>query len=185
MRTRCAAAVPILRSFETRTMRRHQHVAVRGLAIAGLVLLAPGAAAAQTETYCVEAQRFLVESRGMSAVTEAATIDDWRTGRRIPGCHVTAAAITTRAAQEEAERFFEAIRAAGWTRTPDPKDSPGEASLRFRKGGADCLFSFYARAMLGTEAERSVSRARVPGPGEQRYHFLVMCMPAIDLRSGA
>ena len=162
-------------------MRRLQQTAARSVAIAGLALLAPRAVAAQTEAYCVEAQRFLVESRGMSAMTEAATIDDWRTGRRIAGCHVTAAAVTTRAPKEEAEQFFEAIRAAGWTRTPDPKDSPGEASLRFRKDRVDCLFSFYTRGMLGTEAERTVSLARVPGPVQQRYHFLVMCMPAIDL----
>ncbi len=146
-----------------------------------LTLLAAGAATAQTEPLCADASQFLVESRTMAAITEVAHIDDWRTAKRTMGCQVTAAGVTRRSARDEAIGFFDALRAAGWTRTPNPRDAPGESSLRFRKAGSDCLFSFYTGGMLGTEAERSVSLERVPGPGERRVHFLVTCVPAEDV----
>ena len=76
--------------------------------------------------------------------------------------------------------FYEEIRDAGWTRTPEPRDAPNEASLRFRREGADCLFSFYSGGLLGTLAEATVDGATIPGPGERRYNFLVMCTPAMD-----
>lgn len=138
----------------------------------------PAALAAQPEAHCVQAHLFVAESRGMAAMTEPDTIDDWRTGTTVVGCRVTAAGVTHREARAEAVLFFGALRDAGWVRTPDPRDAPNEASLRFRHEGADCLFSFYTGGLLGTEAEAVVTDARVPGPGEHRYFYAVQCMPA-------
>ena len=151
--------------------------ALLAAALAAAVL--PACADAQVEAYCVGAHAFLAEERGMAAVTEPFTMDDWRTDRSVPGCQVTAAGLTRRSAREEAVAFFDALRAAGWERTPDPQDAPNEAALRFRREGADCLFSFYEPGMLGTEAEAIVTDARVPGPGEGRFGFHVVCLPAM------
>lgn len=148
------------------------------LLLAGAAAL-PAAASAQEAGRCREAHRFMVEDVGMTAVTEPDTIDDWRTQQMVPGCRVTAAGITTSTMRGTAERFYEQVREAGWTRTPDPRDAPNEASLRFRHEGTDCLFSFYTGGLLGTEAEGIVDDAVVPGPGEARYNFLVMCTPAM------
>ncbi|NIP94515.1 MAG: hypothetical protein GWO24_14160, partial [Akkermansiaceae bacterium] len=52
--------------------------------------------------------------------------------------------------------FYDQLREAGWLRTPEPRDAPGEASLRFRKDGSDCLFNFYSGGLLGTDAELMV-----------------------------
>lgn len=142
------------------------------------LLLSPVPTPAQEEHHCREAHRFLIEEAGMTAVTEADTIDDWRSRAMVPGCRVTASGVTTRTAAAEARSFYEAVRATGWTRTPDPMDAPNEASLRFRKDGSDCLFNFYSGGLLGTEAEATVENAVVPEPGEQRYNFLVLCMAA-------
>jgi hypothetical protein len=71
------------------------------------------------------------------------------------------------------------VRAAGWIRTPDPRDSPNEASLRFRHGRSDCLFNVNAQALLLTDAESRVLDAVIPKAGESRYHVFVMCMPAM------
>ena len=117
----------------------------------------------------------------MTAVVEPDTIDDWRTDKMVPGCRVTAAGLTTRSLQAEARGFFDRLQGAGWERTPFPDDAPNEASLRFRKSGVDCLFSFYSGGLLGTDAELEVDDMVVPGPGEQRYNFLVLCMPAVDV----
>ena len=57
---------------------------------------------------------------------------------------------------------IERLRAAGWTRTPDPMDAPNEASLRFRRDGADCLFNVYEVPRLYTEAEFRVNEAVTP-----------------------
>ena len=141
--------------------------------------LLPGAAVAQPEAYCVQAHRFMAESMAMAAVTTPDTIDDWRTDRTLAGCRVTAAGLTEGTARDAAAGFFEALRAAGWSRTPDPRDAPNEASLRFRHDGADCLFSFYTGGLLGTEAEAIVDDARVPGPGTLRYNFAAQCLPAL------
>ena len=143
-----------------------------------MLVVAPACAVAQVEAHCVEAHRFVSEVRGMAAVTEPDTIDDWRTDRTVHGCRVTAAGVTTQEHRAEAIAFFQALRDDGWTRTPDPQDAPNEASLRFRKEGTDCLFSFYTAGLLGTEAEAIVVDARVPGAGERRYNFAVQCMPA-------
>src|SRR5687767_12553296 len=95
------------------------------LASALALVAAPSLAAGQVP-HCSEAARFLGETRGMSIVTEPDTIDDWRTGKKQAGCRVTAAGRTQASIAEEAVRFYEHVRRAGWTRTPDPRDSPGE-----------------------------------------------------------
>ncbi|HXV87243.1 MAG TPA: hypothetical protein VD793_11110 [Gemmatimonadales bacterium] len=136
--------------------------------------------AAQELERCGPVERFLVEQAGMIARTTPDTLDDWRTRRRLPGCRITAAALTSRAARDEAALFYERLRAAGWSRTPDPRDAPNEASLRFRLGRTDCLFNFYPGGLLGTEAELEVNNAVVPSDGRQRYNVLVLCVAALD-----
>lgn len=129
---------------------------------------------------CEAAQRFLTSDRGMVAKVEADTVDDWRTKQRVPGCKVTAAGGTTRGVQPEAVFFYERIRAVGgWVRTPDPRDAPTEASLRFRTGNADCLFNVYGPSMLMTDTEDAVDEARPLKAGETRYHVYAMCLPAM------
>lgn len=145
----------------------------------GCVAAAPEAQG-QDEERCIPAEQFLVGDLGMKAQIDADTIDDWRTQQHVPGCRVTAAGLTRLDMEAEAGRFYERLRAAGWTRTPDPRDAPAEASLRFRMGETDCLFNFYEGILLFTEAELEVSTAMVPGPGEARYNVLVMCKPAMD-----
>ena len=135
-------------------------------------------AAAQVEL-CEDAELFVAAEIGMAAVTEPDAVDDWRTREIVAGCRVTAAGLTRRTLRAEAERFFERLRAAGWIRTPEPMDAPNEASLRFRRNGVDCLFSFYSGGILGTDAEGQVDDQRVPGPGERRFNFIVQCMPAM------
>jgi hypothetical protein len=129
--------------------------------------------------HCDDAARFLTEDRKMVIVTEPDTLDDWRTGKRQPGCRVTASALTEIGIAAEATRFYERVRQAGWTRTPDPRDSPNEASIRFRKRDSDCLFNVYEGILLLTEAELKLSTATVPGPGKTRYGVFVMCMAAL------
>jgi hypothetical protein len=133
---------------------------------------------ARQVSHCAEAAHFL-EQRGMRILTEPDTIDDWRTARLQPGCRVTASGLTPAGVANEAIRFYEAVRASGWTRTPEPRDSPNEASLRFRRHDSDCLFHVYEDLLLMTEAERTVSAATVPGPGMSRYGVFVMCMAAL------
>lgn len=127
---------------------------------------------------CVAADAFLRTDRQMKTVIEPDTVNDWRTRKRQAGCRITAAGGTTRGVQPEAVYFYERVRASGWVRTPEPRDAPTEASLRFRKDNADCLFNFYGPAMLMTDAEEAVGDAHVLAPGEVRYHVYVMCMPA-------
>lgn len=137
----------------------------------------PRSAAAQVEL-CAEAERYVREV-GMQALTEPDTIDDWRTGLMTPGCRVTAAGASGEPTQTVARRFFQALNSSEWRRTPDPRDSPNEASLRYRRFGADCLFSYYDRTLsLGTEAEFAVMDAMPLDPGEELYHLLVRCVPA-------
>ena len=154
-------------------------LASRAILLASALALAPlPSVAAGQVSHCLEAARFLGEDRGMVIITAPDTIDDWRTGKRQPGCRVTAAGLTQMPIAEEAVRFYEQVRRAGWTRTPDPRDSAGESSLRFRKGESDCLFNVYESALLGTEAERKVGIATRPRPGGSRYYVLVQCMSA-------
>ena len=148
--------------------------------LAGCAASNPDEAGAQEELHCREAHRFLVEDVGMAAVTEPDVFDDWRTDQQVPGCRVTAAGLTPNTPGTESGLFYDKVRAAGWTRTPDPQDAPNESSLRFRKDGSDCLFNFYVLGMLGTEAEGIVSDARVPTPELDRYYVLAMCMPAME-----
>ncbi len=128
---------------------------------------------------CVDAEEFLRTDRKMKTVVGPDTVNDWRTRKQLMGCQITAAGGTTRGVQPEAVYFYERVRATGWVRTPDPRDSPNEASLRFRKGGADCLFNVYGPSMLLTDAEDAVDEAHVLSPGETRYHVYTMCMPAL------
>lgn len=130
-------------------------------------------------THCVAAAQFLREEQRMVATIDRDTIDDWRTHRRLVGCRVTAAGTTSAGVAYEAVRFYERLRAAKWTRTPDPRDAPNEASLRFRWAGSDCVFNVYGDARLGTDAEHRVNEALSPGPGETRYQALALCMPAL------
>lgn len=164
----------------TRTSLRRAALAgsVSVLASAGLVLGAAGVGAQETE-HCVQAHRHLEEVADMAAITDPDTIDDWRTGRMVPGCRVTAAGVTSLPPEELIREFYDGLRSAGWERTPDPADAPNEASLRFRKDGADCLFNYYTDGMLFTESEEEVDNAVIPVPGQSRYNFLVMCMPAM------
>lgn len=131
---------------------------------------------------CAAAAAFVRSEPRTVAVVERDTIDDWRTGHRLAGCRVTAAGITRLGLAGEAVRFFERLRAAGWTRTPEPRDSPNEASLRFRHGDVDCVFSVYGEARLGTDAEFTVTDAVTARAGEARYMMLVLCMPALPAR---
>lgn len=154
--------------------------AVVGSLLLSLVasIAGPAAAGAQVDL-CVEAERFVREAAGMQALAEADTIDDWRTRSTTAGCRVTAAGAAAGPSREVARGFFRALEASEWTRTPDPRDAPNEASLRYRRLGVDCLFSYYDRmSALGTEAEFAVSDAVEIAPGQQLFHMLIQCVPA-------
>lgn len=143
-----------------------------------MLAVAPTPASGQTDL-CVEAERFLRDTVGMVAVTEPDTIDDWRTRAMVPGCRVTAAGASSLSSSRIVEDVYTRVEDAGWTRSPDPRDAPNEASLRYRKSGADCLFNFYdSSTTLGTEAELVVSEAVPIERGETLYNFLVLCTPA-------
>lgn len=114
----------------------------------------------------------------MVVTIDADTIDDWRTKTRMIGCRVTAAGGTNIGVQPEAVRLYERLRAAKWVRTPDPRDSPNEASLRFRWEQSDCLFNINADALLGTDSEGLVNERLVLKPGDVRYQVVVLCMAA-------
>lgn len=142
------------------------------------LLTIPGSLGAQVDL-CLEAERFVRDVVGMVAITEPDTIDDWRTRAMVPGCRVTASAATRRTDAVEAREFYERVRESGWVRTPDPRDAPNEASLRFRRDGADCLFNYYTLVSpLNTEAELNVTDAVHRELGERLYNILVMCTPA-------
>jgi hypothetical protein len=88
---------------------------------------------------------------------------------RLEVCQITAAGARRTTLQTTAREFYEKVRAAGWTRTPDPRDAPNEASLRFRKDETDCLFNVYQGILLGTESEIAVSNALPRERGEDMY----------------
>lgn len=145
---------------------------------AALLLAVPAGAEAQTEL-CLEAERLMRDVMGMVSLSEPDTIDDWRTRKMVPGCRVTAAGATRLSGADLVEAFYARVEEEGWTRTPDPRDAPHEASLRYRRSGADCLFNYFDNTTtLGTEAELVVSEAVPRQPGETLYNFLVMCVPA-------
>lgn len=144
-------------------------------------LLAGGVqpASAQNLDLCLEAERFVRDVMGMVSLAEPDTIDDWRTKAMVPGCRVTAAGASTRPSSEVARGFYEVLAESGWVRSPDPRDAPAEASLRYRRHGADCLFNFYDQSTsLNTEAELDVTDAVFIGRGERLFNFLVLCTPA-------
>src|SRR5690606_36404925 len=128
---------------------------------------------------CAPAERFLVEDMGMVAEAGPDTVPDPRTQRALPGCRVTAAMSTPLAMGEQSEEMYEGLRAAGWRRTPDPRDAPGEGSLRLRIADADCLFSPYYAIMIGTEAEIRVINRLGRRPGAERFSVLVRCVEAL------
>ena len=136
-------------------------------------------------THCVAAAAFLRDSPRMVAEIEADTINDWRSGQRVVSCRITAAGATDIGVNREAVRFYERVRAAGWTRTPDPRDSPTEASLRFRHAQSDCLFNVNREALLFTDAEERVNEALVVPSGAERYHVFVICLPVLPARERA
>lgn len=150
------------------------------LTLLGLSLRSSIALGVPADTaHCTEAARFLTASQHMVAEVEPDTIDDWRIGRRIAGCRITAAGGASGTVRDEAVRMYERLRAAGWTRTPEPRDAPNESSLRFRWKQSDCLYNVNAEAMLGTDAEGRVLDKLVLKPGETRYQVFVMCTPAL------
>lgn len=153
---------------------RLARVASVGLACAA----GPAVARPTQESLCAEAHAFLVDELAMAAITEPDEVDDWRTRKVTQGCRITAAGLTDVDFRTQAIRSFDRLAESGWARSPDPRDAPNEASLRFRRGPVDCLFSFYSGGLLGTEAELEVDDARVPAPGERRFNFLVLCVPA-------
>jgi hypothetical protein len=128
---------------------------------------------------CDGAVAFLRDVQHMEVEVTLDSLDDWRTRRRLPTCHVTAAGGTTAGVQREATALYERLAANGWTRTPEPRDSPREASLRYRKDGADCLFNVNREAMLFTDAETAVLERLRTAPGAVRYHVFVMCVEAL------
>ena len=154
----------------------------RNLGRSLLIILASAAgptSAVGQVALCEGAERFVRETIGMVAVSEPDTIDDWRTRAMVPGCRVTAGGASDQPMAEIARSFYEVLAESDWTRTPDPRDSPNEASLRFRRDGADCLFNFYDSSMsLNTDAEMTVSDAVFLGSGQKLYNFLVLCTPA-------
>ncbi len=139
--------------------------------------------AAPDTSHCLAAADFLRDTQQMQALVEPDTINDWRTQKKLVGCRITAAGGTTLPLRDEAIRFYDRLRAATWTRTPDPRDAPGESSLRFRFRQSDCLFNVTRDAMLFTDAEEQVNEALMIKSGESRYHVFVMCtaaLPAAD-----
>ncbi len=128
---------------------------------------------------CVEAAAFLRGTQQMLTGIDPDTLDDWRTHRTLPGCRVTAAGATALTVQREAVLLYERIRAAGWTRTPNPVDAPNEASLRFRRNGTDCLFNVTAEPLLGTDREARLNEQLQLRPGQTRYQVLALCVEAL------
>jgi len=147
-----------------------------------LLVAYSGATAPVDSTHCMQAARFLRTEQRMVAEIETDTINDWRTGMRIAGCRITAAGATDLGVGKEAARLYERLRSAQWTRTPDPRDAPNEASMRYRLERSDCLFNVNAEAMLFTDAESRVNDALMLEPGRTRYQVFVMCLPAMPAK---
>ena len=147
-----------------------------------LTVMSLGTAAVPDTVHCLLAAQFLRDNRHMVAEVEPDTIDDWRTGKKTAGCRVTAAGGSVQSIQKEAVEFYERVRAAGWIRTPDPRDAPTEASLRFRREKSDCLFNVNGSALLNTNAEQHVNDALKLNAGQTSYQVFVMCVPAAAAR---
>jgi hypothetical protein len=134
-------------------------------------------------SHCTAAAKFLRDGLHMQAIIDRDTIDDWRTGKKTPGCRITAAGGTDIGVNKEAVRFYERVRAAGWTRTPDPIDAPNEGALRFRWETSDCLFHVNREALLNTMSETKVVSALKLATGEEPYHVFVACVPAAPAKA--
>ena len=148
--------------------------------LSAFALLLSTIAVPQDSTRCAIAERFLRDTQRMTTTIDADTVDDWRSGKRIEGCRVTAAGSSDVDIGQEAARLYVRVRAEGWVRTPDPRDAPNESSLRFRREDTDCLFSLYQGALLNTESEGKVTASHIARSGEQtRYQVLVQCIPAL------
>ena len=159
-------------------MKKTLLLALALIAAGSVVLEAQASITAQVDL-CLDAERFIQNVAGMVSLTEPDTVNDWRTQSATPGCRVTAAAATKQLSRNLVKDFFNLLQSDAWIRTPDPRDAPNEGSLRFRKGQADCLFSFYDSSVsLNTDAELTVSDAVFKTVGEKLYHFLVLCTPA-------
>lgn len=129
---------------------------------------------------CDAAYRFLTEEMGMAAEISADTVSDWRTHLSLPGCRITAAGSIADAPEvEQAESFFNTVRAAGWKRTPDPRDMPNESAIRFRLEDTDCFFNRYLGIMIGSAAEMRVNGVYQGRPGDDRFNVLVQCVEAL------
>lgn len=141
------------------------------------------AAAAQDLDRCAPADRFLTEQLAMVTRLDPDTLDDWRTHQSLAACRVTAAAARTTTLRLAARMFYDVLRDAGWSRTPNPHDSPNESSLRMRLDETDCLFNVYQGILLGTESEIEVTNAVADQlrPDEEFYNVLVICMPAMEV----
>jgi hypothetical protein len=129
---------------------------------------------------CAPLERVMRDDLAMIAETSPDSMDDWRTKMRLPACRVTAAgSAVTGAPGEENNIFYEALRIAGWSRTPDPNDRPQDAALRLRYEGADCFFTPYVGIRLFTEAEFRVNNTYKGEPNETRYNYLAVCVEAL------
>jgi hypothetical protein len=150
---------------------------VAASAEAGAQIAAPGAA---DVARCEPLLEVMTETLEMAAEISPDTIDDWRTGRILPGCRVTAVGSMRRETPgEENEVFYYTLLGAGWERTPDPRDRPQEAAIMLRRAGTDCFFTPYTGIRLATQAEFRVNHAFVTRPGEFRYSFLARCVEAL------
>lgn len=136
--------------------------------------------AAQEMDRCADANRFLTTRMAMVTRIDADTLDDWRTHQRLEACRITAAGMRRTALRAAARRFYDELRTAGWSRTPNPHDAPNESSLRMRLDQTDCLFNVYQGILLGTEAEIEVTGALETRPGDESYHVVVICIAALD-----
>lgn len=160
--------------------RRNQIRPPIRIVLAWVVCVAGVASAnGQERDRCDPADRYLTETLGMITRVDPDTLDDWRTHQRLPACRITAAGVRRSSLRVAARMFYDELRAAGWTRTPNPRDSPNESSLRMRHGQVDCLFNVYQGILLGTEAEIAVTNAVAKQPGEEFYNVLVICVPAL------
>jgi hypothetical protein len=148
-------------------------------ALISILFVLSRAAVPTDSAFCDAAARFLRDTQRMVAEVDADTLDDWRTHRRLAGCRVTAAGTSDLGVSGEATRLYDRLRSAGWQRTPDPRDAPHEASLRFRHAGADCLFNVYEVPRLFTDAEARVNEAVTARAGASRYQVVVVCVPAM------
>ena len=160
---------------------RHSWVFLLPLAASLACAAAGKEAGAQDIRRCEPLQRFLTEDFGMVAETERDTMDDWRTHKRLAGCRVTAAGGTQLGMSDTATLLYDQLLAAGWTRTPDPRDAPNESALRLRLDDTDCFFSPYSRnVVIGTAAEMRVNQALMISSDEARYNVLVQCVEAME-----